>query len=273
MKVGLTMEVVFLGSTGSIAYNNASRVKYGTNSICVALKAGGESLIFDAGSGICGFNSLADFQSERSHIFLSHYHTDHVCGLLFFPQFFNKQKKFNVYGPSDGENDCRSVIDRFLSPPFHPVGLNAFGAEMSFHTINAGDIIPLSDSVTVRTHGLSHPGGSLGYRVEYAGKSFCYCTDVELQDHQSDRGLLEFIRGADLLALDGFFDEGKVLSGWGHSSWQECAEWAKHADAKKLALFHHSFSYSDTEIDAMEEKARFIFADAFAAADFMRVRL
>lgn len=267
------LEVVFLGATGSSSYNNGNRAKYGTNTLCVAVKAGDETLIFDSGTGICGFGSLADFQRQRTHIFFSHYHTDHICGLLFFPQFFDKRKRFDVYGPQSGESDCRSVVDSFLSPPLHPVGLNVFGAEMNFSTIGAGDVIRLSDSATVRTYGLSHPGGALGYRVEYDGKAFCYCVDVELADHQDDHGLPEFMRNADLLVLDSFFDDGKVLSGWGHSSWRECVEWAMRANAKKLALFHHSFAYTDAEIDSMEKKAQKIFTDTFAAADFMRVRL
>lgn len=84
---------------------------------------------------------------------------------------------------------------------------------------------------------------------------------------------MEFTHGADLLVLDSFFDEGKIIPGWGHSSWLECTEWAKRAGAKKLALFHHSFAYTDTEIDAIEEKARGFFADTFAAADFMLISL
>jgi phosphoribosyl 1,2-cyclic phosphodiesterase len=266
-------EVAFLGATGSCAYNNGSRVTYGANSICVAVRCGGETLIFDCGSGICGFSGLAEFQSEHAHLFFSHYHTDHICGLLFFPEFFNKQKRFDIYGPRDGDSDCRAVIDSYLSPPLHPVGLREFGANLQFHTIQEGETILVSDSVTVRTVGLSHPGGAIGYRVECGGKAFCYCTDIELANHKDDDRLLEFMRHADLLAIDSFFDDGKVIPGWGHSSWRECAAWAKRAEVKRLSLFHHSFAYTDTEIAAMAEKAREIFPATTAAADFMRVSL
>jgi phosphoribosyl 1,2-cyclic phosphodiesterase len=266
-------EVAFLGATGSCAYNNGNRVKYGANSICVAVRCGGETLIFDCGSGIGGFGGLSEFQSDHTHLFFSHYHTDHVCGLLFFPAFFSTQKKFDIYGPRDGDSDCREVIDRYLSPPLHPVGLREFGAEMRFHTIQEGDTIRIPGGVTVRTHALSHPGGAIGYRVECAGKVFCYCTDIELQSHKGDDGLLEFMRGANLLAIDSFFDDGKVIPGWGHSSWRECATWAKRAEVGQLALFHHNFVYTDADIAAMAEKARGIFPHTFAAADFMRVRV
>jgi len=258
-------EVTFLGTSGSCAYNNGKRTKYGTNSICVAVKTGCETLIFDTGTGICGF----EFDSPKAHILYSHYHADHISGLLFFSEFFNPKKQINIYG----ENDVKSVVDSFLSPPLHPVGLNAFNADLKFNTISADDVIAVSDEITVKTCKLSHPGGSVGYRVEYDGKSFCYCTDSELALHQNDEKLLEFIRGADLLVLDSFFDDRKVIEGWGHSSWRECAEWAKRAEAKRLALFHHNFKWTDFEINEMERKAKEVFAGTFAATDFMKVEL
>jgi len=266
-------EVTFLGTNGSCSYNAGSRVKYGTNSLCVAVMAGEEVLIFDSGSGVCGFQNLAEYQREHIHMFFSHYHIDHIGGLPFYSQLFERQKRFDIYGGQHGRSNFNDLAKRFLSPPLHPVGLDVFQARLDFNTVQAGKVITLSDGVTVRPHNLAHPGVSIGYRVEYQGKAFCYCTDVELGVHQNDYSLLEFMRGADLLVLDSFFDDGKVLSGWGHSSWKECAEWAILAGVKKLALFHYSFNLTDAEIDAMEEKAKLVFPGAFASADYMQIKL
>ena len=266
-------EVTFLGTNGSCAYNSGSRTKYGTNTPCVAVMAGEETLIFDTGSGVCGFPGLPGYQRERVRIFYSHYHIDHFSGLLFLPHLFDRQKRFDLYGGNGGSVSLDQVVDRFLGRPLHPVGIENFAARLDFHTVMAEQIIPLSGGVTVRTHRLSHPGAALGYRVEYGGKSFCYCTDVELSAHRDDDDLLRFTQNADLLVLDSFFDDGKVEPGWGHSSWRECAQWAKRARVKKMALFHYGFSLHDAEIDAMESKARKIFPNTFAAADRMRVEL
>lgn len=258
-------KVTFLGTNGSCAYNNGNRAKYGTNSLCVAVNAGDETIIFDTGTGFCGVDS----SNKHTHIFYSHYHADHISGLLFYSDFFNTEKQFSFYGLGD----VHSTVDNFLSPPLHPVGLNVFRADLNFHTMCAGDIIIVSDSVTVKTCELSHPGGAVGYRVDYNGKSFCYCADCELANHKNDNKLIEFTRGVDLLVLDSFFDDGKVIAGWGHSSWKECAEWAKSVNVKQLALFHHDFNRTDGEIAIMEEKAKEIFPNTFASADFMRIEL
>ena len=266
-------EVTFLGTNGSCSFNNGNRAKYGTNTLCIAVKAGAETLIFDAGSGLCGFAGLRDYQQDHIRLFLSHYHIDHVNGLLFFSSFFYPSRKIDLYGIGNGASDFLSTVNGYLSPPLHPVGLAEFKASLQFFPVSSGAVFPLSDGVTVRCHALSHPGGSIGYRVEYGGKSLCYCTDIEFADHQNDRDLEAFTRDTDLLIVDSFFDDGKSIPTWGHSSPNECAEWAKRVNAKKLALFHYGFTATDADIDALEEKARKVFPQTFASADYMRVEI
>lgn len=266
-------EVTFLGTSGSCTYSSRNRIKYGSNTPCVAVKAGDEILIFDTGSGICGYNELKDYQREHLHVFFSHYHNDHLNGLLFFSSMFDAGKRIDLYGSGNEQNNFYAIIDKFLSPPLHPVGIEAFKAECKFHTISEGDSILLSDNVTVRTIGLSHPGGSIGYRVECGGKSLCYCTDVELIKHQNDLKLLEFTKNSDLLILDAYFNDNNVIPGWGHSSWREAAEWAKRADVKKLALFHYGFMFFDTDIDIMADKAVKIFPKTYASAERMQIEI
>ena len=269
----MQFEMTFLGTNGSCAFNGGNRVKYGTNTLCLAVKAGNETLIFDAGSGICGFGGLRDYQQDHLRLFFSHYHIDHTSGLLFFSSLFNPQRKIDLYGMGNSGADFLTTIDKYLSPPLHPAGLAEFKASLQFHLVNSGDVLPLSDGVKIRSFALSHPGSAMGYRVEYRGKSLCYCTDIELADHHNDTDLEDFTRNADLLILDTFFNDGKVIPTWGHSSPVECAEWAKRVNAKRLALFHYGFAASDADIDALEENARTIFPNAFASADFMRVEM
>jgi len=264
-----TFQVTFLGTSGSCSYNNGKRPKYGTNTPCVAVKAGEETLIFDAGSGICSLRYLPDYQSTRINLFFSHYHMDHIDGFLFCAELFDPAKMFTIYGSGDIEKILGSII----SPPLSPVGIEAFRAEVCYCSINPGNVLTLSNNVKVHTYALSHPGGALGYRVDYNGKSFCYCDDVELTAHQDDEGLLEFTRDADLLVMDSAFTDGNVIPGWGHSSPCECTAWAKKSNAKKLALYHYNYTMSDADIDAMEEKAKAFFPDTFTAYDGMTVML
>jgi phosphoribosyl 1,2-cyclic phosphodiesterase len=257
------MDITFLGTNGSTAYNSGNRAKYGTNTSCVMVKAGGETLIFDAGTGISGAKDCG----EKINIFLSHYHADHMAGLLFFPDFFNPKKKINIYA-------SRDIINDFLSPPLSPVsGLEIFNAELSFHEIKSGQMIEVSSDVKIHVQEVSHPGSAFGFRIEHENKAVCFYPDIELANHQNDSNLIELTRNAELLIMDSYFDDGKIIPGWGHSSWRECAEWVKKCNVKKLALFHHDFKLTDADIDYMTEKTKEIFANTFAAADFMKIEI
>ena len=55
--------------------------------------------------------------------------------------------------------------------------------------------------MTIKLARLNHPGGCIGYRIEYGGKSFVYATDTE---HFSciDQSLLKLSLNADVLVYD-----------------------------------------------------------------------
>jgi phosphoribosyl 1,2-cyclic phosphodiesterase len=260
-------KATFLGTNGSCAFNGGKREKYGTNTSCVVVQAGTQTLVFDAGTGICNLHSLRESGNGTLHLFLSHYHADHVEGLLFCPAFFDAAKTVHIYGSSD----VQGIVNKIIAPPLSPVGLGVFKAGLHFYTVASGNTLELPGGVAVRAYALSHPGGSLGYRVEYGDKAFCYCNDVELENHKDDEGLRGFTRNADLLVLDSAFQDGRAIPGWGHATPTLCAAWATRVKAKRLALTHYHYPLADEEIDVMEKAATKTFANAFAAADGMRV--
>jgi len=262
-----TFEVTFLGTNGSCAYNCGDRTKYGTNTLCVAVKAGGQEIIFDAGTGICRLSELPGYKNKNKHLFLTHYHMDHVDGLLFYSDLFDPDMNIDIYGCGD----VRKTLNDLISPPLCPVGFEVFKAKLTYRTVEANQCLTLPGGVVIKTCSLSHTGEALGCRVEYGGKSFCYCVDVELANHKDDEVLKEFFRDLDLLLLDASFADGKVIPGWGHSSPSECAEWAAATGVKKLALYHYNYKMTDDEIELMEKNAKKIFPETFAAADGMSI--
>jgi len=264
-----TFEVTFLGTNGSCAYNNGKREKYGSNTLSVAVKAGGEVIIFDAGTGICMLRELPQYYSNNVHLFLTHYHMDHIDGLLFCHYMFDPEVNVNIYG----SGNVKETLDNLISPPLCPVGTEVFSKSLKHKTISAGEQLTLPNDVVIKTCSLSHPGGALGCRVEYGGKSFCYCVDVELSKHENDNELKEFFKDVDLLVLDASFADGTVIPGWGHSCPKECAKWAMEANVGQLALYHYNYTMTDDEIDKMEENAKKIFPKTFTAADGMSISL
>lgn len=262
-------EVNFLGTNGSCAYNCGDRVKYGTNTLCVVVRAGDEVIILDAGTGICGLSDIESYNNLDKHLFMTHYHMDHIDGLLFYSDLFNPDAKINIYGRGDVE----AALNSLISPPLCPVGPEVFNANITYQSIDKNLRLILPGNVIIKTYELSHPGGALGCRVEYDGKVLCYCVDVELSNHKDDKKLAEFFQDVDLLILDASFADGKVIPGWGHSSPSECAEWAAKAGVGQLALYHFNYKMTDEDIANMEKGAKKIFPNTFAAADGTSIKL
>ena len=80
-----------------------------------------------------------------------------------------------------------------MSSPNFPVTIDELGADLEFHDINRGETIRV-DNVTIRTALLNHPGGSLGFRIEYKGRSVTYASDTEYVDGP-DRTVIDLACG------------------------------------------------------------------------------
>ena len=59
--------------------------------------------------------------------------------------------------------------------------------------------------ITLTCARLNHPGGVLGYRIDYAGHSLVYATDTE--HWLPDPKLVKLAEGADLLIYDSQYDD------------------------------------------------------------------
>jgi phosphoribosyl 1,2-cyclic phosphodiesterase len=148
-----------------------------------------------------------------------------------------------------------------MSFPFFPLQVDAVHAELEFHDFRPGDAINPRPGVTLRTASLNHPGGAIGYRIEYGGQALAYVTDIELGDGPLDPALLALTKDAAVVILDTTYTEAELRSraGWGHSSWQQGIRLANAAGAGRLCLFHHDPEHDDAFMDQIggaAEKAR-----------------
>lgn len=258
------IKTTFLGTNGSCAYNNGKRKLFGTNTLCTLVEAGGASLLFDAGTGLCGCPKLTGPIS----LFLSHYHMDHLNGLLFWKAVFDPENDITIYGPGD----IGGALELVLSHPLSPVKLADLPARPRLVSVCGGDTIVLT-SISVKTISLNHPGGCMGYRVEHEGGAICYMTDVEFDAYADTGALVDFARGAKLLIADTGFADGRNKPGWGHSTPSGFAALAQAAGVGRLALYHYQHTAGDDEIKALEECARRRFPAAFASYDGLELTL
>ncbi len=110
-----------------------------------------------------------------------------------------------------------------------------------------------------------HRGPTVGYRIEEGGTSLAYLPDHEPALGQNlDSDPAEWISGhglandASLLIHDGQYTEAEYAKtiGWGHSDLKGALGFARRAEARHTALFHHDPTHDDDALDALAEEAR-----------------
>ncbi len=253
----------FWGTRGSIPSPGPLTARYGGNTTCFEARVGDRRVIFDAGSGIRQLGlDLLSAGGKYEHIFLTHFHWDHIQGLPFFPPLYRPGVDLRLVGPEQDNVDVRSLFAGQMGPIYFPVPFSAVAAKMSFAHLNEG--VWELEGVTLRTMRVRHPSYAIGYRIEAADRVVCFIPDDEVDGEGYDVGtgwrerFLDFIRGADLLIHDSMYTDEEYPSrlGWGHSTFHQSVRLAEEAEVKKLLFFHHDPERTDAELDGIVRRVR-----------------
>jgi phosphoribosyl 1,2-cyclic phosphodiesterase len=250
------------GIRGSLAAPGAETARYGGNTSCVEVRGErGTVLVLDAGTGLRRLGQTLAGRVQRVNLLLTHLHMDHIQGLGFFEPLYDPDVEVHIWGPSSTTLSLKARLNRYLSPPFFPVHLRDVPGlsvhELPREPFAVGEFLVASALVC-------HPGATVGYRIATHGSVFTY-----LPDHEPALGARRFplepewtsgyglARGADLLIHDGQYDneEYEEHVGWGHSSLEQAIAFAKLAQVKRLAIFHHDPAHDDDQIDRLTSAA------------------
>jgi phosphoribosyl 1,2-cyclic phosphodiesterase len=272
----------FWGVRGSTPTVDRANMRYGGNTPCLELTTrGGTRFILDCGTGLRmlsnSYTAQANGNGLGAHVFVTHYHWDHIQGLPFFNPLYSPQNQFYFYSfRSDflGRDSLKRVLEAQMAVPYFPVDLSAMSAQREFTELAGGDKVIIGDS-TVTACWLNHPQGCLGFRFDTPDGSIVYATDNEPGRREFDATLLELCTGANVLINDAQFkpEQLPARKGWGHSSWQESICLAKKAGVQNLILFHHDPDSTDKDLDENLRLAQKQFESVYMAAEGMVLKL
>jgi len=262
-------QLTIWGARGSIPAPAAANTRFGSDTSCIEVRCGDRVLVLDAGTGIVGCGRKLCCEDVRDlDILFTHCHFDHIMGLPFMFPLYTEEAVVRLHaGHFLDETSCRSMVERFMCPPYFPVTPKQFTARIDYRDFRPPDVLTLADDICVRTVRLNHPNGAVGYRIEYAGRSFCYITDTEHEPGKPDAAIRNFIAGSDLMIYDCMYtdEEFPTFQGFGHSTWQEGVRLCRAAGVANLVIFHHDISRTDAWLEALATTARNAFPGAIVA--------
>jgi phosphoribosyl 1,2-cyclic phosphodiesterase/ActR/RegA family two-component response regulator len=273
--------VRFWGVRGSIATPGASTLRYGGNTSCVEVRADGQLIILDAGTGIrpLGLSLAREFEGVPLSLTLliTHTHWDHIQGFPFFDAAYNPQNRLRILGYEGAREGLLGALSSQMESPYFPVGWRHLPGYISLQEMNQPQF--RVGPIGVQTMYLNHPGICVGYRLQTSAGAIAYLPDnepfqrykyhsepkaqagaTEILDfaRRMDQKLVDFIREAEVLIIDAQYDltEYETRVGWGHGCVDDVVALALKANVKRLYLFHHDPAHDDAKIDSMVGWAR-----------------
>ena len=251
-------KICFWGCRGACALSGSGMTRYGTNTACVSMECGGMPLVFDVGTGFIRFGEYCQKTNPGGelHIFLSHFHLDHLEGLPHAGILYDPAVTIHFYAMGAMGSSPRELLANIFSPPYFPIPVLDKNRTIVFHELSeAGALHPAGSAVSVEYLSVHHPGGSISYKVGFGGKTAVYLSDYEYAGRM-DPALEEYLRGADLVIFDANFGDADYIADWGHSTWQEGLAVCRALDIGRMVLFHHRVGRTDDELDEAERGLR-----------------
>jgi phosphoribosyl 1,2-cyclic phosphodiesterase len=217
---------------------------YGTATTCVEINSGHSHLIIDGGSGI---RSLSEKIMSGSygrgrgpyHIFMTHFHWDHLIGLPFFTPHFLPGTVIHYYAV---QPELEKLIRGVFMRPYFPVAFEALLAKVHFHVLQPRTTIEV-DGFKVTPYKLDHPDPCWGYKIQSGNKTYSHCVDTEATrvSREEIGEDLPLYQGANLCYFDAqyTFPDLAEKANWGHSASQIGLDIAFREKIERIIFAHH----------------------------------
>lgn len=234
---------------------------YGSATTCVEVTTPKAQILIDGGSGI---KNLSDKMMSGTygrakgpyHIFMTHFHWDHILGLPFFAPHFMNGVQIHYYAV---QPELEQAIKLAFSKPYFPVPFSSLPSKIHFHTLKPRETIKIED-MEITPYKLDHPDPCWGYKISANGKCYSHCVDTEgtrvtAEELGED---LPLYQNVDLLYFDAqySFNDLAEKGNWGHSASQVGLEIAFREKIPQLLFTHHDPNASIQQLQEMKQQTR-----------------
>ena len=297
------MEITFLGTSSAVH-------SYSRSHPSIALKAFGETMLFDCGEGTQRQLIYAKISPMKiSKIFITHYHGDHILGmpgLLQSMNFRGRETKLTIYGPKGLDNLQQAISN---------LGFPDFDFPLEWIEIDSGTVIE-NEEYIIKAQRVKHNTLTLAYSVEELKKPrFLRQKAIDLGvpvgpkfgklhsgesvevngeiikpeqvlgpprkghkitysgDTMPCEEIINFAKDSTILIHESTYkaEDKDKADLHAHSTSVDAANIALNSNSKELILTHISTRY--TEVDDLLKEAQEIFKNTKIAKDLMKLEL
>jgi phosphoribosyl 1,2-cyclic phosphodiesterase len=237
---------------------------FGGNTPCCEVISGSTSILLDGGSGLrrkgnelmrgpCGNGT------GETHLFLTHFHWDHVIGIPFFMPLFVPGNIVHIYAV---EPEAERTLRTLFRKPNFPVPYESLGATIVYHALEPRKPFTLGN-LSIAPYRLDHPDPCWGYRITDGARVLSYCVDTECtRSTRADLGTdLPLYQGVHTMVFDAQFTliESIIKGNWGHAAGTMGIDIAMREGIGRVVFMHHDPAASDAAIaKARRETTRYV---------------
>ncbi len=256
--------IKFWGTRGSVPVSGYEHLLYGGNTSCLEVRAGGQLIIIDAGTGIRALSKTligGEDAVKDIHLFISHTHWDHILGFPFFAPAYFKGRKIHIYAPKGSRGAIREIFTGILAREYFPVALDEMAANFEFHEVDHTSSVEIG-SINLDFLWSNHPGPCISFRIRTKNMAIGYATDNEIFGgylgnpnelkpghpiYESYLPMIHFFSDCDWLIHEAQYstEQYKRRIGWGHSSVNNATALAKLCKPQKWIITHHDPEATD----------------------------
>ncbi len=263
------MELMVGGARGTMPWTSCAATVYGGDTTAFMISgAEGMRLLIDGGTGLRELQAALekDPRNHRLLMLFTHYHLDHVMGLLSFGMLYDAAWEIEIAAPEREGMTVAEAVGKLINPPLWPVPLKKMAAQIRFTNLAAtpqGKHCSFG-AFNVRWCMLHHKDGCSAYRIDEpsTGTSLVIATDVEwaLSTPGEREAFLELCRDpvpADALVFDSTYtaENYESFRGWGHSTWEDGVAIAHQTGIGSLLLTHHA-QHDDRTLEDRERRIK-----------------